>query len=252
MYTQYREKGLEILAFPCNQFAGQEPACETDLKEFIKKNNVEFPFFAKINVNGANTIPLYSFLKNKQGGLLGNFIKWNFTKFLCNKDGEPVKRYGPSTEPKVSFSFTREEVIFIVSPWFCFRISTRIWKSYSEGHSSSQSLLFRFRSFVELSRYSCWFVYPFILISYDAIILSFFSSIHPERIYPSRVIVRTNVQLLMAEFQQYFWILEWKFWCPLVSFSENVCMNYTLTFFPRLVNESTSSYSPPYLNSCYS
>ncbi|XP_074593995.1 glutathione peroxidase 1-like [Brevipalpus obovatus] len=100
MYAQYREKGLEILAFPCNQFAGQEPACETDLKEFIKKNNIEFPFFAKVNVNGANSIPLYSFLKNKQGGLLGNFIKWNFTKFLCNKDGEPVKRYGPSTEPK--------------------------------------------------------------------------------------------------------------------------------------------------------
>ena len=94
-----------ILAFPCNQFAGQEPACETDLKEFKLKQKIEFDFFAKVNVNGKQAAPLYNYLKSKQGGILGNFIKWNFTKFLCNKEGLPVARYGPSTEPLVGIIF---------------------------------------------------------------------------------------------------------------------------------------------------
>lgn len=105
LYAKLKDKPFSILAFPCNQFAGQEPACDVDLKEFMKKNNVEFDVFAKCNVNGKEALPLYDYLKNKKGGLFGNFIKWNFTKFLVNKNGEPVKRYGPKTEPKVVILF---------------------------------------------------------------------------------------------------------------------------------------------------
>ncbi|XP_053213403.1 glutathione peroxidase-like [Panonychus citri] len=100
LYAKLKDTNkFAILAFPCNQFAGQEPACETDLKEFKLKQKIEFDFFAKINVNGKEAAPLYNYLKSKQGGILGNFIKWNFTKFLCNKQGIPVKRYSPTTEP---------------------------------------------------------------------------------------------------------------------------------------------------------
>lgn len=90
---------MRILGFPCNQFGGQEPGTEADIKEFIKKYNVQFDMFSKINVNRENTHPLWSFLKSKQGGLLGSFIKWNFTKFLIDKNGQPVKRFGPNEEP---------------------------------------------------------------------------------------------------------------------------------------------------------
>ncbi|XP_015784826.1 probable phospholipid hydroperoxide glutathione peroxidase [Tetranychus urticae] len=100
LYDKFKDTGkFAILAFPCNQFLGQEPACETDLKEFKLKQRIEFDFFAKVNVNGKLACPLYNFLKSKQGGILGDFIKWNFTKFLCNKEGIPVSRYGPRTEP---------------------------------------------------------------------------------------------------------------------------------------------------------
>ncbi|GIY52140.1 phospholipid hydroperoxide glutathione peroxidase [Caerostris darwini] len=90
----------KILGFPCNQFGGQEPGTEADIKEFIKQYNVQFDMFSKINVNGDNTHPLWSYLKKKQGGTLGNFIKWNFSKFLIDKEGQPVKRYAPQFEPK--------------------------------------------------------------------------------------------------------------------------------------------------------
>lgn len=100
LYAKHKDSGnFAILAFPCNQFAGQEPACETDLKEYVVKQKIEFDFFGKVNVNGKQAIPLYDYLKSKQGGMLGDFIKWNFTKFLCNKEGVPVKRYSPTTEP---------------------------------------------------------------------------------------------------------------------------------------------------------
>lgn len=98
---QYGEsKGLKILAFPCNQFAGQEPGDAKDICSFVAKKNVKFDMFEKINVNGNNAHPLYVYLKHKQGGTLGDFIKWNFTKFIIDKNGQPVERHGPSTNPK--------------------------------------------------------------------------------------------------------------------------------------------------------
>lgn len=100
LYSEYKEQGLAILGFPCNQFGGQEPGCETDLKEFIKKNKVEWDFFAKVDVNGDNSIPLYKWLKSKEHGLLIDAIKWNFTKFLINKQGVPVGRFAPNKSPK--------------------------------------------------------------------------------------------------------------------------------------------------------
>lgn len=95
LYAKYEEKGLRIAAFPCNQFFSQESGCDVDIKEFAAKNNVQFDMYSKIDVNGENAIPLYKWLKSKQGGILGfNSIKWNFTKFLINKDGIPIKRFG--------------------------------------------------------------------------------------------------------------------------------------------------------------
>jgi len=100
LYEKYSEShGLRILGFPCNQFGGQEPGTEADIKEFIKKYNVQFDMYSKINVNGDNTHPLFSYLKSKLGGTLGSFIKWNFTKFVVDKNGQPVKRFGPNEEP---------------------------------------------------------------------------------------------------------------------------------------------------------
>ncbi|KAL3287550.1 hypothetical protein HHI36_002018 [Cryptolaemus montrouzieri] len=101
IYDQFSEtKGLRILAFPCNQFAGQEPGDNTQINEFIKSKNVKFDVFEKVNVNGSDASPLWKFLKYKQGGVLGDFIKWNFTKFIVDKDGKPVERHGPNTSPK--------------------------------------------------------------------------------------------------------------------------------------------------------
>lgn len=99
LYSRYKDKGLAILGFPCNQFGHQEPGCEVDIKEFVKKNGVEWDMFAKIDVNGSAASPLYSWLKSKQGGTLIDAIKWNFTKFLVDKDGIPVKRYAPNDNP---------------------------------------------------------------------------------------------------------------------------------------------------------
>lgn len=94
-------KGLRILAFPCNQFNSQEPKSNAEIKEFAQgKYGAKFDLFAKINVNGDDAIPLYKFLKIKQKGTFGNRIKWNFTKFIVNKEGIPVKRYSPTTDPK--------------------------------------------------------------------------------------------------------------------------------------------------------
>lgn len=90
---------LAILAFPCNQFGNQEPGTPQEIKEFAAKFGVQFDMFAKINVNGDDTDPLWAYLKNKQGGLFGKFIKWNFTKFLVDTDGIPVARYSPKTNP---------------------------------------------------------------------------------------------------------------------------------------------------------
>jgi glutathione peroxidase len=102
LYTQYNKRGLEILGFPCNQFGAQEPGNEAEIKNFCSvKFDVTFPMFAKIEVNGPNTHPLYRFLKDAKPGVLGTRrIKWNFTKFLINRQGTPVKRYSPQQKPE--------------------------------------------------------------------------------------------------------------------------------------------------------
>jgi len=100
LYQKYKDRGFVVLAFPCNQFNKQEPGTEDEIKEFVKsKFGVTFPVFAKIDVNGESAHPLYQFLKDRATGLLGGGIKWNFTKFLCDKNGVPVKRYAPQTLP---------------------------------------------------------------------------------------------------------------------------------------------------------
>ena len=101
LYGQFHDQGFEVLAFPCDQFGHQEPGSDADIKSFCDLNyGVEFPLFAKIDVNGANEHPLYKFLKNEKGGLLGDSIKWNFTKFLVDKNGNVVERYAPTTPPE--------------------------------------------------------------------------------------------------------------------------------------------------------
>jgi len=102
IYDKFKEKGLEILAFPCNQFGAQEPGNEAEIKNFCSLNyNVTFPLFGKIDVNGKNAEPLYEFLKKEEPGILGTeLIKWNFTKFLVNKKGEVLKRYAPNVTPE--------------------------------------------------------------------------------------------------------------------------------------------------------
>lgn len=101
LYRQYKDQGLVILGFPCDQFGHQEPGDENEIKNFCSLNyDVSFPMFAKIKVNGDDAHPLYEFLKKEQGGLLGmDFIKWNFTKFLVDKTGKVVKRYAPTDTP---------------------------------------------------------------------------------------------------------------------------------------------------------
>lgn len=101
LYQRYRERGLVVLGFPCNQFGAQEPGSEAEIGSFCEKNyGVSFPMFAKIEVNGDNAHPLYRHLKQQARGLLGSeAIKWNFTKFLVSRDGAEIERYAPATAP---------------------------------------------------------------------------------------------------------------------------------------------------------
>ena len=99
LYSKHKDAGLKILGFPCSQFMNQEPGCAVDIKEFIQKNGVEWDVFDKIDVNGKNAHPLFTYLKSKQSGFLMSAIKWNFTKFLVNRQGIPVARFAPTTEP---------------------------------------------------------------------------------------------------------------------------------------------------------
>lgn len=101
LYQTYRDKGFEILGFPCNQFANQEPGDEKEIAQFCSLNyGVSFPMFSKIEVNGKNAHPLYQYLKSAAPGTLGSqAIKWNFTKFLMNREGHVIERYSPRTEP---------------------------------------------------------------------------------------------------------------------------------------------------------
>ena len=98
---KYKDKGLVILGFPCNQFAGQEPGDEKSISEGCVINyGVTFQMFSKIDVNGESAHPIYKYLKNELSGLLGNKIKWNFTKFLIDQNGKPLKRFSPTTKPE--------------------------------------------------------------------------------------------------------------------------------------------------------
>lgn len=100
LYEKYESDGLRIACFPCNQFGGQEPWSEPEIKKFVTDNHhVTFDMFSKIDVNGDNAHPLWKYLKHKKGGTLGDFIKWNFTKFLIGRDGQPIKRYAPLDAP---------------------------------------------------------------------------------------------------------------------------------------------------------
>ena len=101
IYKKYNDQGLEILAFPCNQFGSQEPGNSEEIKNFCNLNyNVTFPIFSKINVNGDESIELYTFLKESLPGILGSkAIKWNFTKFLVDRNGVPRTRYAPTDKP---------------------------------------------------------------------------------------------------------------------------------------------------------
>ena len=102
VYQQFKDKGVVVLGFPCNQFGAQEPGSADEIGAFCERNyGVTFPLFDKIEVNGANAHPLYKHLKSEAPGLMGTqAIKWNFTKFLVRKDGRVYKRYAPQTEPK--------------------------------------------------------------------------------------------------------------------------------------------------------
>ena len=102
LYKKYKDKGLVILGFPCNQFGKQERGSSEEIKEFCEINyGVTFPLFDKIEVNGRNAHPIFKYLKSiLSGGLFGSGIKWNFTKFIINKKGIPVKRFSPSTKPE--------------------------------------------------------------------------------------------------------------------------------------------------------
>ena len=102
LYEKYRERGLVVLGFPCNQFGAQEPGDEAEIAQFCSTRfNVAFPMFAKLDVNGANAHPLYRFLKEARPGLLNTEgIKWNFTKFLVDRNGNVVERYAPTTKPE--------------------------------------------------------------------------------------------------------------------------------------------------------
>ena len=100
LYRNFKDKGLVILGFPCNQFGNQEPGSEKEISEGCLINyGVSFPMFSKIDVNGDNAHPIYKYLKNKLPGFFGTKIRWNFTKFLIDTNGTPVKRYSPATKP---------------------------------------------------------------------------------------------------------------------------------------------------------
>jgi len=102
LYQKHQPQGLEVLAFPCNQFKEQEKGSDADIKQFCDlRFNIKFPLFSKVEVNGENTHPLFDYLKSQAPGILGSKrIKWNFTKFLVNKNGEVVKRFAPTTKPQ--------------------------------------------------------------------------------------------------------------------------------------------------------
>ncbi|KAI5100994.1 glutathione peroxidase 4a isoform 2 precursor [Silurus meridionalis] len=103
MHTKYAERGLSILAFPCNQFGNQEPGTHAEIKQYAQSYNAQFDMFSKVRVNGPEAHPLWKWLKEQPNGrgFLGNGIKWNFTKFLIDRQGQVVKRFSPMDDPIV-------------------------------------------------------------------------------------------------------------------------------------------------------
>jgi glutathione peroxidase len=100
LYQQYKEQGLVIIGFPCNQFGNQDPGSNDEIGAFCQKNyGVSFPMMAKVDVNGDEAHPLFKWLKSQKGGVLTDGIKWNFTKFLIGSDGQVIERYAPTTKP---------------------------------------------------------------------------------------------------------------------------------------------------------
>jgi len=100
IYDRYSSQGFVVLGFPCNQFGAQEPGSSQDIIKFAGKYGVTFPMFEKIDVNGPNTHPLYKYLKEQKGELLGSDIKWNFGKFLVGREGQVLSRYAPTANPE--------------------------------------------------------------------------------------------------------------------------------------------------------
>ena len=101
LYEEKKGSGFAVLGFPCNQFGGQEPGSEADVKQFCTTNyGVTFPMFSKVEVNGSNAHPVFAFLRRAKAGLMGDRIKWNFTKFLVDREGNVVKRYASTTKPE--------------------------------------------------------------------------------------------------------------------------------------------------------
>jgi glutathione peroxidase len=101
LQDEYGDRGFTVLGFPCDQFGGQEPGTEDEIASFCERTfGVDFPLFAKVDVNGDAAHPLFAWLRQEKSGLLGGKIKWNFTKFLIGRDGRVVDRFGPTTKPE--------------------------------------------------------------------------------------------------------------------------------------------------------
>lgn len=99
MYNKYKSQGFEVLAFPCNQFGAQEPGSDAEIKKFAEAYGVKFPMFSKIDVNGPNTHPFYKYMKETKGSFPSSDLKWNFGKFLVDKNGTCINRYAPTDSP---------------------------------------------------------------------------------------------------------------------------------------------------------
>ena len=109
LYDEYQNEGFEILDFPCNQFGNQAPGTDAEIGQFCSLNyNTTFPRFAKVDVNGKNEIPLFAYLKKEKGGMMGSSIKWNFTKFLVDRNGKVVERFAPTVIPEKIESHIKE------------------------------------------------------------------------------------------------------------------------------------------------
>ena len=111
LYEQYKNQGFEVLGFPSNQFGGQDPGSNEQIGEFCQRNyGVTFPMFAKVDVKGPEAHIVFRYLTNNSKGVLGNGIKWNFTKFLINKKGQVVNRYAPTTKPETLIADIEQEL----------------------------------------------------------------------------------------------------------------------------------------------